>query len=40
VDADGRQVGKSNYLFQWQGADRRLVEPEIVAESQLIYPMP
>ena len=40
VDADGRQVGKSNYLFQWQGADRRLVEPGIVAESQLIYPMP
>ena len=40
VDADGRQVGKSNYLFQWQGQDRRLVEPEIVAESKLIYPMP
>ena len=40
VDADGRQVGKSNYLFQWQGEDRRLVEPEIVAESKLIYPMP
>ena len=40
VDADGRQVGKSNYLFQWQGADRRLVEPEIVAERKLIYPMP
>ena len=40
VDADGRQVGKSNYLFQWQGKDRRLVEPEIVAESKLVYPMP
>jgi len=40
VDADGRQVGKSNYLFQWQGKDRRLVEPGIVAESKLIYPMP
>jgi branched-chain amino acid transport system substrate-binding protein len=40
VDADGRQVGKSNYLFQWQGKDRRLVEPGIVAERKLIYPMP
>jgi branched-chain amino acid transport system substrate-binding protein len=40
VDADGRQVGKSNYLLQWQGQDRRLVEPGIVAESKLIYPMP
>lgn len=40
VDAEGRQVGKSNYLFQWQGKDRRLVEPGIVAESKLIYPMP
>jgi len=40
VDADGRQVGKSNYLLQWQGQDRRLVEPGIIAESKLIYPMP
>ncbi len=40
VDANGRQVGKNNYLFQWQGSDRRLVEPGIVAESKLIYPMP
>lgn len=40
VDADGRQVGKNNYLLQWQGKDRRLVAPAIVAESQLIYPMP
>jgi branched-chain amino acid transport system substrate-binding protein len=40
VDADGRQVGKSNYLLQWQGQDRRLVEPGIVAESKLMYPMP
>jgi branched-chain amino acid transport system substrate-binding protein len=40
VDAQGRQVGKSNYLLQWQGKDRRLVEPGIVAESKLIYPMP
>lgn len=40
VDADGRQVGKNNYLLQWQGKDRRLVDPPVIAESKLIYPMP
>ena len=40
VDAEGRQVGKSNYLLQWQGKDRRLVGPAVIAESKLIYPMP
>ena len=40
VDAEGRQVGKNNYLFQWQGKDRHLVAPTIVAETKLIYPMP
>ena len=40
VDETGRQVGKSNYLVQWQGKDRRLVEPAKLAESKLIYPMP
>ncbi|MDH4039615.1 MAG: amino acid ABC transporter substrate-binding protein [Gammaproteobacteria bacterium] len=40
VDADGRQVGKNNYLLQWQGNDRRLVKPDRLAESKLIYPMP
>ncbi len=39
VDADGRQVGKNNYLLQWQGKDRHLVEPGKIAESKLIYPM-
>ena len=39
VDADGRQRGKNNYLMQWQGKDRRLVAPAIVAETRLIYPM-
>tara|TARA_R110001592_G_scaffold363371_1_gene685804 strand:- start:455320 stop:456471 length:1152 start_codon:yes stop_codon:yes gene_type:complete len=39
VDADGRQLGKNNYLMQWQGKDRRLVAPAIVAETRLIYPM-
>lgn len=38
VDANGRQVGKNNYLLQWQGKDRRLVAPAIVAETKLIYP--
>jgi branched-chain amino acid transport system substrate-binding protein len=38
VDANGRQVGKNNYLLQWQGNDRRLVAPAIVAETKLIYP--
>lgn len=40
VDADGRQIGKSNYLFQWQGKDRRLVAPDNIAETELIYPLP
>jgi len=40
VDADGRQIGKNNYLLQWQGNDRRLVDPPVIAESKLIYPMP
>jgi branched-chain amino acid transport system substrate-binding protein len=39
VDASGRQVGKSNYLFQWQGKDRRLVAPANLAESKLVYPL-
>ena len=40
VDADGRQVGKDNYLMQWQGKGRRLVGPANLAESKLMYPMP
>jgi len=40
VDADGRQVGKNNYLMQWQGKDRRLVAPADLAETRLIYPLP
>lgn len=39
VDADGRQIGKNNYLLQWQGKDRRVVDPQTIAESKLIYPM-
>jgi branched-chain amino acid transport system substrate-binding protein len=39
VDASGRQVGKNNYLFQWQRQDRRLVAPANIAESKLVYPL-
>lgn len=39
VDAQGRQVGKSNYLLQWQGKDRRVVKPDVLAESKLVYPI-
>ena len=40
VDKNGRQTGKNNYLLQWQGKDRRLVKPDNLAESKLIYPAP
>lgn len=39
VAADGRQVGKNNYLFQWQGGSRHLVAPTDLAETRLIYPL-
>jgi hypothetical protein len=38
VDETGRQVGKRNYLLQWQDNRRRLVAPPDVAERKLIYP--
>ncbi len=40
VDETGRQVGKTNYLLQWQDGRRRLVWPENIAERELIYPRP
>jgi branched-chain amino acid transport system substrate-binding protein len=40
VDANGRQVGKSNFLLQWQDGKRRVVKPDKIAQSPLIYPMP
>jgi branched-chain amino acid transport system substrate-binding protein len=40
VDATGRQVGKRNYLLQWQENQRRLVEPMNLAERELIHPLP
>jgi branched-chain amino acid transport system substrate-binding protein len=38
VDKTGRQVGKRNYLLQWQGDRRYLIDPPDVAERELIYP--
>ena len=38
VDETGRQIGKRNYLLQWQDDSRRLVAPPDVAERKLIYP--
>ena len=40
VDETGRQIGKRNYLLQWQDGHRRLVAPENVAERTLVYPLP
>lgn len=39
VDASGRQTGKRNYLLQWQDNRRRLVKPDTLADTDLIYPM-
>lgn len=39
VDDSGRQVGKRNYLLQWQDGRRRLVAPAAIAEQPLRYPM-
>jgi hypothetical protein len=40
TDDTGRQIGKTNYLLQWQDNQRRLVAPENLAERTLIYPLP
>jgi len=40
VDDTGRQVGKTNFLLQWQDNRRRLVAPDDIAERKLIYPGP
>ena len=39
VDETGRQIGKRNYLLQWQDGHRRLVAPDNVAERALVYPL-
>ena len=40
TDDTGRQVGKTNYLLQWQDNERRLVAPDNIAERELVYPLP
>lgn len=40
TDDTGRQIGKTNYLLQWQDHKRRLVAPAKLAERELIYPVP
>ncbi|MEP5763143.1 MAG: amino acid ABC transporter substrate-binding protein [Halieaceae bacterium] len=40
VDSTGRQIGKTNFLLQWQDDRRRLVAPDLIAERKLIYPRP
>ncbi len=39
VDESGRQIGKRNYLLQWQDDQRRLVAPAQLAERKLRYPL-
>jgi branched-chain amino acid transport system substrate-binding protein len=39
VDETGRQIGKRNYLLQWQDDNRRLVAPKELAERDLVYPL-
>lgn len=38
VDETGRQIGKKNFLLQWQDGRRRLVAPSNVADRELKYP--
>ena len=40
TDDSGRQVGKTNYLLQWQENQRRLIAPAELAEREFIYPLP
>lgn len=40
VDQTGRQKGRRNYVLQWQNNHRRVVAPEDIAQSPMIYPLP
>jgi branched-chain amino acid transport system substrate-binding protein len=40
VDEMGKQVGKPNYVLQWQEGRRRLIYPENLAETGLLFPLP
>jgi branched-chain amino acid transport system substrate-binding protein len=39
VDDTGRQIGRTNYVLQWQDDRRRLIAPEAAADADLIYPL-
>ena len=38
VDENRRQVGKPNYVIQWQEGRRRLIYPENLARFEMVYP--
>jgi branched-chain amino acid transport system substrate-binding protein len=40
VDENRRQVGKPNYVIQWQEGRRRLIYPENLARFEMDYPFP
>ena len=39
VDDTGRQIGRTNYVLQWQDDRRRLIAPEAASDADLIYPL-
>lgn len=39
VDDTGRQIGRTNYVLQWQDNRRRLIAPEAASDADLIYPL-
>jgi branched-chain amino acid transport system substrate-binding protein len=38
VDSTGKQIGKRNYVMQWQDGRRRLILPERIAERPVDFP--
>ncbi|MFL3654935.1 MAG: ABC transporter substrate-binding protein, partial [Halioglobus sp.] len=39
VDDTGRQIGRTNFVLQWQDGRRRLIAPETLSNAELIYPL-
>lgn len=39
VDDTGRQIGRTNYVLQWQDDRRRLIAPEVASDADFIYPL-
>lgn len=39
VDDTGRQIGRTNLILQWQDNQRRLIAPEALSQTELIYPL-